>query len=138
VDLSDGDWIEIKERLTYGEERRLAGGAMHRVSGTDEKNAGVDLDFELFSLRKMETWLADWSFIGKNGKQIPVSRSAIATLDSATAREIDEAITAHAELVEAESNPNAIDEMIKNHQQAIVDLETAKNARKPANNASSS
>ena len=36
VELSDGDWIEIKERLTYGEQQRLAGGALTRMSGSGD------------------------------------------------------------------------------------------------------
>ena len=103
VDLSDGDWIEIKERLTYGEQQRLSSSALTRmISGED---AGIELDFEKHSLMRMETWLVDWSFVGPNGKPVGITRRAISALDPDTAAEIDAAITAHIEALEAAKNP---------------------------------
>jgi hypothetical protein len=106
VELSDGDWIEIKERLTYGEQQRLAGGALTRMSGTGD-GAAIDLDFERYNLLRMETWLVDWSFVGANGKPVKLSRAAIAALDPDTAAEIDAALTKHIEEIEAAKNPPA-------------------------------
>lgn len=106
VELSDGDWIEIKERLTYGEQQRLAGGALTRMSGTGY-GAAIDLDFERYNLLRMETWLVDWSFVGANGKPVKLSRAAIAALDPETAAEIDAALTKHIEEIEAAKNPPA-------------------------------
>lgn len=104
IELSDGDWIEIKERLTYGEQQRLAGGALTRVRGAGD-NAAIDLDFERYTLLRMLTWLVDWSFVGANGKPVRVSMSSIAALDPDTAAEIDAAITAHIEALGAAKNP---------------------------------
>lgn len=111
AELSDGDWVEIKERLTYGEQQRLAGGALTKMSGAAGE-ASIDLDFERYNLLRMETWLVDWSFVGANGKPVKISRAAIAALDTDTAAEIDAALTAHIEELEAAKNPPASPENV--------------------------
>ena len=106
VELTDGDWVELKERLTYGEQQRLASSALTRMTNAGP-DAGIDLDFEKHSLMRMETWLVDWSFLGANGKPVTISRSAISALDPDTAAEIDAAITKHIEELEAAKNAPA-------------------------------
>jgi len=99
-ELSDGDWIEIKERLTYGEQQRLAGGALTRMTSTGNTDAGIDLDFERYNLLRMATWLVDWSFVDARDKPVRINQAAIAALDPDTAEEIDAAITEHLEALE--------------------------------------
>jgi len=103
VELSDGDWVELKDRLTYGEQQRLASSALTRMTNAGA-DAGIELDFEKHSLMRMETWLVDWSFVGLNGKPVSITRAAIAALDPDTAAEIDAAITKHVEEIEAAKN----------------------------------
>ena len=104
VELSDGDWVELKDRLTYGEQQRLASSALTRMTNSGGADAGIELDFEKHSLMRMETWLVDWSFVGLNGKPVSITRAAIAALDPDTAAEIDAAITKHVEEIEAAKN----------------------------------
>jgi hypothetical protein len=97
LELSDGDWIEVKGRLTYGEQQHLSGSALKSASfGTSD----LTIDYEAYAITRLETWLVDWSFVGAKGQQVPVSLSAISNLDPATAAEIDAALTAHIEALE--------------------------------------
>ena len=96
LELSDGDWVEVKERLSYGESQRLSS-SMLRYVKTDTGENEIGIDFAKHSLLRMETWLTDWSFRDHNDKPVPLSRSAIENLDAQTAGEIDEALTAHIE-----------------------------------------
>lgn len=97
LDLSEGDWVEVKGRLTYGERQRLAASSFRTGHlGSD----AVDLDFEAYALTKLETWLVDWSFTDAKGKHVSVSRAAIRNLDPETADEITEALNAHIEATE--------------------------------------
>ena len=97
LELSEGDWIEVKARLTYGERARLSSSSFKAGHiGSD----AIDLDFEAYALARLETWLVDWSFLGANGKVVPVSRTAIRNLDPDTSDEIDAALTAHIEALE--------------------------------------
>ena len=90
LDLSDGDWIEVKERLTYGEQQRISS------SGVKYRDAdGLVLDLEKSGVTRLLTWIADWSFVGPDDKQRPVTKEAIWELDPGTAREIDAALSEH-------------------------------------------
>jgi len=93
LELSDGDWIEVKERLTYGEQQRLAGGAL-RPKLTDGE-IDISLDLETHSILRLSTWIVDWSFCDAKDKQVEVSRDAIASLDPATVDEIEKVLTTH-------------------------------------------
>ena len=81
IELSDGEWIDVKEELSYGEQQRLAGGAMSKITGfgpTGSPELGLDL--EAYTLQKMFVWLADWSFTDGQGNKVPVSKDAIGAL----------------------------------------------------------
>jgi len=109
LELSDGDWVEVKERLTYGEEQFLAGGALTEVSGMFDAadDIGIQLDLRKYTLRRMATWILDWSFCDVEDRRVAVSLDSIAMLDPDTAEEIDAAITAHIEALEAAKNAQA-------------------------------
>ncbi len=89
----EGDWIEIKKELTYGEEQRLAGAALGNVQGMREgQSTEVALDWERYSIQRLLIWLVDWSFTDNRGKRVRVSKEAIANLKPSIAQAIQEAI----------------------------------------------
>ena len=98
LDLSDGDWIEVKRRLTNGERRRLntAGLSKSLLIGGDASNE-VDIDFAEFGTARALTYIVDWSFRDGNGLRVEVTREAYESLDEETADEIDKALDAHVE-----------------------------------------
>jgi hypothetical protein len=94
LELTDSDWVEIKERLTYKENQTLQGAMVKYIrDATGESEVGVDL--ARFTILRMETWLTDWSFRDDQDKPVPLSRAAIENLDPDTAKEIDVAINAY-------------------------------------------
>jgi hypothetical protein len=98
LQLSGGDWIEVKERLTVGEARAVTQSFVGTINGDgsrtlNEQNLGLGL---------VLAYLVDWSFDDANGKRVPVSREAVKALDMESFREIDEAIDAHIERIDAE------------------------------------
>jgi hypothetical protein len=100
--LSDGDWIEVKRRLTHGEQQRLAGAAIGKVSQVGKGDAELGLDLERFGIERLAIWLTDWSFRDSSDKPVKLTRSAIAALDPETVEEIDAALAAHIEALEQE------------------------------------
>jgi hypothetical protein len=102
LELSDGDWVEVKERLTYGEQQTLAGGALGRATGMFEGKPEVALDMARYQIKRFAIWIVDWSFTDAKGKRVPVSEDAIANLDPDTAQEIDDALTDYIEAMDAE------------------------------------
>ena len=106
LELTEGDWVEVKKELTYGEEQRLAGAAMTSMNiqsdsdraktrTEDGEGVRVNLENERYAILRLYTWLVDWSFENTAGKRVKVSREAIANLGADTAHEIDEALSAH-------------------------------------------
>ena len=100
LDLSDGDWIEVKSRLTYGEQQSFAMGHLRY----DSKTERVEADLTESNIKRFATWIVDWSFVDEDGKLVAVSKSAIANLDPEAADEIDKALSAYIEQLESEKN----------------------------------
>jgi len=94
LDLSDGDWVEIKEQINYGEAQRLSG-AMLRTVKTAAGDNEVGVDFARYAVLKLQTWLVDWSFRDEADKPVPLSPAAIENLDPEAAEAINDAIDKH-------------------------------------------
>lgn len=100
--LSDGDWIEVKEKLSYGEQQRLSTASLTSIQfGGDSKpgETEVALNMDRYALMRLHVWIVDWSFRDHNDKPVPVSKSAIDNLDPLTAEEINKALDEHIERV---------------------------------------
>ena len=97
LELSEGDWIEVKARLSHGEQSRALGAAL----GKANLGAGdVELNYERFAVDRLLVWIVAWSFRDDRDHPVAVSRAAIAALDTETADEIDAAINQHVEVIE--------------------------------------
>jgi len=104
LELSDGEWVEVKEELTYGEQQRLSNAAMTRFQDASAPTPRIELDFERYQIIRLKTWLTDWSAKGHDGKSIKITDESIRALRSDMAAEIDAALTAHIESLEAAKN----------------------------------
>jgi hypothetical protein len=109
--LADGDWIELRDELTYAEEKKLAGGAL-RQTGVDEEGAPLfRVDLAAYGVELLSAWLADWSFTrsGADGKRqrVPLTRDAIAALTPETGNELEDAIQEHIAGLQAKKAPKA-------------------------------
>ena len=107
VELSDGDWLDVKKRLGTGERLTLKSAAFGRMAagpsaggerGTTEAEIGVD--YRRYYITQVRIWVVGWSFT-KKGKPVPVSDATIAALDEETFDEIEVALNAHMEAMEA-------------------------------------
>lgn len=92
LDLSDGDWIEVKKQLTWGEQQEFANcGLSPTVKGPQE----LQVDWAQVARRRLLIWLVDWSLVGPNGKLMPVTANSVNALDPETGDEIVEALDRH-------------------------------------------
>ena len=101
LELSDGDWIEVKAQLTFGESERMKAAAVQKKFKLDE-DGGVELkDIEItidqVKLAKLAAWIVDWSFCDGSGAVVSVSPDAIEALDSDSAEEVNAALDKHIE-----------------------------------------
>lgn len=100
--LSDGDWVEVRVRLSGAERRKMSARAFSSMRATSS-NPEIGVDFAALGLSRIKAYLVDWSFDDAAGKRVPCTEAAIDALDEETLVEIDEALDKHCEKVEAES-----------------------------------
>jgi hypothetical protein len=98
IDLSYGDWIEVKSRLDFGERQALAGSGL-RQSGSLSNGDTPDFTIDLagYKIERMLAYLVDWSFRDRFDHRVTISRATVRALDPDTADEIDAALDAHIE-----------------------------------------
>lgn len=103
LDLSDGAWIEVKKRLTFGEREQESSAALGNVKGqSGNKDVEVGLDWKSWKVERMLVWLVDWSARDKTGKPIKINRDSLGALDPESGDEIEAAITEHVKALEEE------------------------------------
>lgn len=109
LEISGGDWLIVKRRLTAGEQRHAFARIVKRMS-LGEK---TEIDPEATGLNKIVAYLLDWSLRDDRDAVViirdqpaPVVEAAILALDPDSFREIHDAIVAHEDrqsaLLEAE------------------------------------
>jgi hypothetical protein len=96
--LSDGDWIEVRNKLTVGEARL----ATSSFVGSYRPDGSRTPNLETLGMGLVFAYLLDWSFRDENDKPVKVSLDALKNLDLETYNEVDKAINAHVEAVEAD------------------------------------
>lgn len=100
LELSDGDWVDVKKRLTVGEERaafQAIVGEVNQATGWRRPNV------EMVGIAEMVAYIVRWSFRDAQDLPVPVSVSAIKQLDSISFSEIEKALEVHVAAVEAEA-----------------------------------
>jgi hypothetical protein len=107
LELSDGDWVLVRAELTYGQQRRLAGAALTGVSAGAQAAEHLKVDLAAYDLERLAVWVMDWSLVDADGQAVVVSREAIEALHPDTAGEINTALDAHIEALEAKKAPAA-------------------------------
>ena len=98
LDMSDGDWIEVKTRLSWGDTLLIQSSS---VKGANFATDEVSMDLRRSKLTRFFVWLTDWSFTDGAGKRVKLTMDALEALEPDDAEEIDEVLTVHIEAIEA-------------------------------------
>lgn len=98
LDLSDGDWLEVRKELSMGEARR----AMARTIKTMRADGRIEPDIEMVGRAEIAAYILDWSFVDAADKRVPYSDAALDNLTGETYAEIETAVRAHIATVEDE------------------------------------
>ncbi len=88
--LEDGHWVDIKKRMSYGDQQRLVGHYV-KLGGTPGK-ADVNFDMASGAIELMVINVKGWNLIDDGGKDVAVSRDAFERLDQEVAELIAEEI----------------------------------------------
>lgn len=96
IPISDGEWIEVKRRLTIGETRRAQASIIKEIR-TDGR---MTPNLEMIGKAQLLAYLLDWSLRDAQGRAVPIDTearksAALDQLDSDTYAEITAAIEAH-------------------------------------------
>jgi hypothetical protein len=93
VELSDGDWINLKVKLNYGESSDLYDATYKSAIGGDRGTAR-EVRMSQFNMNRIFIYTLEWSFIDDEQKPLPLSVASIMLLDMETTEEIHNAINA--------------------------------------------
>lgn len=108
IALSQDDWLEVRDELSFGRQQKLAGagiGGLQGFDGGDLANVTMDLDVGAFEIARIMAWVTDWSFRDAAGKRVELTRAAVENLLPETADEIRLALDAHVKAVEEKKAP---------------------------------
>lgn len=109
-ELTDGDWVELKGRLTYLESQKLATAALGGMRQPEKDTPNeFTLNYAAYALAQLETWIVDWSFQGPDGRTVPVSRDSLSALDEDAAAELITVIQRHSGTVADEKKVRSIE-----------------------------
>ena len=108
LDLSEGDWLEVRDELSFGRQQKLAGagvGGLQGFDGGDLANVRMEVDLAAFEIERILAWVTEWSFRDATGRPVDLNRSAVENLTPETAEEIKAALDAHVAAVEEKKAP---------------------------------
>jgi hypothetical protein len=99
ITLSDGDWIQVKNQLTVGEERA----AFQQIIGEINQTTGWRKpNIALQGIAEIAAYLVAWSFRDPEGMPIPPDIATIQLLDVDSYRELEAAVETHIKTMEAQ------------------------------------
>lgn len=74
IHLEDGQWVDIKRRLSIGDMERLEAVVLGVEFG---KGAEVTGTLKPFRTALLQIAIVDWSFTDANGQKLPINRDTI-------------------------------------------------------------
>lgn len=105
-ELSEGDWIEVKNQLTAKEKADLAGAGVPSFQQRDGKGQAFTLDFAALKLARIPIYVVRWSLADAAGNQTTPSIENVEQLDDDTVNEIDDLLDKHKKAMEVPSRPS--------------------------------
>lgn len=105
--LSEGDWVLVRQELTYGQQRHLAHAGLTGIDAAATAGDRLKVDLAAYEIERLVLWVMDWSFKDDDGDRVTVSREAIEALHPDTAAEINTVLDAHIEALEGKASPAA-------------------------------
>lgn len=104
LELSEGDYLVVKQDLTAGETRELARASTRpvRLAGPGEPTPTLELDPFANAVATVMAYLLDWSFQDADGRKIVIAdqptavvRAALDNIEAEAFMEVAQAILAH-------------------------------------------
>jgi hypothetical protein len=107
-----GEWngrefsVELKKRLTAGEDRAMKTGAFKHMSmaGQKQDNSGgsIEIDWSAMGIQRILTYVIDWSLEDDDGVKMKINRSTVEACDPTFVDVLNDIINDHEAEVEEE------------------------------------
>jgi hypothetical protein len=97
LELSDGEWLEVKKRLTVGEERRIFGSMVQSVK---QDGTSYMPNMDMIGKAELLAYIVEWSFKDAQDKPVKFSSDALDALTPEAYKEIEAAVDKHKAAVE--------------------------------------
>lgn len=94
VPISDGDWVELKDELNVGEQKRLEAAGLKAPIIADGRIYSP-IDWEVHDQLRALIWVTDWSLKGPDDKDLKLNMASVQALNVETFEEINKAIIEH-------------------------------------------
>ena len=110
LDDSKERWIEVKKRLSYGEQKRLEASAFThlRANGADPGDALYGLALDRYHVERVLAYVVGWNAVDEDGRKVEITRATVEALDEEVADAINAALDAWVgALTEAKLDPKA-------------------------------
>lgn len=107
LDLSDGDWIDVKKHLNVAERAQVDGAGVPGFRNDAKGGQAFELDFTALKIARAFVYITGWSFQDAKGNQTKPTRENVENLDEDSLKEIDEALDAHVAAMDAEKKGQA-------------------------------
>ena len=92
VDLGDGEWVDIKRRMSYGDRQKLIAYYAKLQTKLNSPDVDISLDVEGGNIMLLLLNIKAWSLKDRDGKPLPVTRETIAMLDPDIAERLEREI----------------------------------------------
>ena len=83
IELGEGDWVDIKRRMSYGDQQKVVGRFIKL--GLVGKTPQAELDMQSAEILTLLLNIKAWNLKDKEGKDAPINEESISNLDPATA-----------------------------------------------------
>lgn len=100
IDLGEGDWIKIKDELTYGEDGKNKNSALDVVVNSDGV-AVSNINMIKYNINKYVSYIKEWSVTYPDGSPAPVSAEVMSDMSPEFIALIENALNEHAVKKEA-------------------------------------
>lgn len=94
IEISDGDWIEVRRDLNNGEVKKLEAAGQKPPIAIDGKLYN-NIDWERYNIERAMIFMTAWSLRGEDDKPVRLDISALKALEPESFAEIDTAIVNH-------------------------------------------
>lgn len=92
IDISDGDWIEVKKDLNTGDQKRLEAAGNGVPIKLADGSMYTPIDWSIYEIDRAAIFLTAWSLQDGNGQPVKLERAAICALEPMDFEEINTTI----------------------------------------------